>query len=372
MSGLAEARAPLGRRELYLDAFRGLMALVMVQGHVMDALLTPAAVAEPWYAWQRVLHGSTAPGFLFASGFVAGLPRAPLSLRARLRRARRLLFVLAVGYYLHLPYFSLWKVLGASTAAERALLLACDALQVIAATQLFVLGLQGVAGRAWTRWAGACALFVVAATPFVWASGVASRLPEAIAPWLDASSGSRFPVFPFSAFVLAGTLAGALIGRAPAARRHALELAAGAGLVALGVLLALLLDGRVEFWGPSPAYVMLRLGALLLLLRLVEAAAATAHPAMRALGLFGHETLLVYVLHLKLLFGGVFGPSPLTAWHASLGFAGASGVLVLMLPVLLGAAWLWRRAKQAAPHEASMLLAFLTLAFLYEFAVRPW
>ena len=86
---------PPSNRELYLDAFRGLMALVMVQGHVMDTLLTQAALAEPWYVWQQMLHGSTAPGFLFASGFVAGLPRAPLSLRAGLRRARRLLFVLA-------------------------------------------------------------------------------------------------------------------------------------------------------------------------------------------------------------------------------------------------------------------------------------
>ena len=52
--------------------------------------------------------------FLFASGFVAGLPRAPLSLRASLRRARRLLFVLGVGYFLHLPYASVWKTLAAA------------------------------------------------------------------------------------------------------------------------------------------------------------------------------------------------------------------------------------------------------------------
>jgi len=78
---------------------------------------------------------------------VAGLPRAPLSLRASLRRARRLLFVFGVGYFLHLPYLSLWKTVGAASPAERALLFACDALQVIAATQLFVLVLQWVAGR---------------------------------------------------------------------------------------------------------------------------------------------------------------------------------------------------------------------------------
>lgn len=357
---------------MYLDAFRGLMALVMVQGHVMDSLLTKAALAEPWYVWQQMLHGSTAPGFLLASGFVAGLPRAPLSLRAGLRRARRLLFVLGAGYYLHLPYFSLWKTLGASTSAERALLLACDALQVIAATQLFVLLLQWLAGRSWTRWAGLLALVIVAATPFVWSSGVGARLPEALAAWIDERTGSRFPVFPFSAFVLAGTLAGALLGHAPAARRHAREIAAGFGLLALGGGLALVLRGRVDFWGPSPAYVLVRLGALLLLLRVVEAAAATDHSTMRALALLGHETLLVYVLHLTLLFGGAFGPSPLAAWHGALGFAGATGVLALLIPVLLGAAWLWRTAKHRAPHEARLALVFVTVAFLYELGVRPW
>ena len=366
------AQHPPHERALYLDAFRGLMALVMVQGHVMDTLLAPTALAQPLYVGQQMLHGSTAPGFLFASGFVAGLPRAPLSLRAGLRRARRLLFVLAVGYYLHLPYLSLWKSLGASTSAERAAFFACDALQVIAATQLFVLGLQALAGRRWTTWAGVLALATIVATPFVWASGLPARLPEALAPWLDETTGSRFPVFPFSAFVLAGALAGARLGHSPAPERHRRELAWGTALLLLGAILAWLLRGRVEFWGPSPAYVFVRLGGLLLLLRLVEAASATGRPVMRELALLGHETLLVYVLHLMLLFGGILGPGLLGDLHGRLSIAGASLVLVLMVPVLLGAAWLWRTAKQRAPHETRLLLLFLTVAFLYEFATRPW
>ena len=43
-----------------------------------------------------------------------------------------------------------------------------------------------------------------------------------------------------------------------------------------------------------------------------------------------------------------------------------------MIPLLLAAAWLWRTAKQSAPHEAQLALVFVTLAFLYELAVRPW
>jgi hypothetical protein len=360
------------QRELYIDVFRGLMALVMVQGHVMDALLTAAAQNEPLYVFQRIFHGSTAPGFLFASGFVAGLPRAPLSLRASLRRARRLLFVLGVGYYLHLPYSSLWKTIASSSDAERHQLLGCDALQVIAVTQLLVLVLQWLVGPSWTRVAAGLALVVVAATPTVWSWGLSSRLPEWLGAYFDQGTGSHFPVFPFSAFVLGGTLAGATLGRASPEVRFRREIVWGLSLAALGLVLAGLLQGRVDFWGPSPAYACLRLGGLFLLLLLVEAACRAALPGVRALALFGHETLLVYVLHLHMLYSGPLGVFSLLPRHGQLDFEGASLVLLLMFPVLLGAAWIWRSVKQRAPHEAQLLLVFVSVAFVYEFLVRPW
>jgi fucose 4-O-acetylase-like acetyltransferase len=359
-------------REIYIDVFRGLMALVMVQGHVMDFLLTREAVAQPWYVFQLMFHGSTAPGFLFASGFVAGLPRSPLSLRASARRTRRLLFVFLVGYFLHLPYSSAWKTLLASSPQEWALLLSCDALQLIALTQLFVIALQWLAGRHWTRVAAALAVLVTLATPLVWSSGLAARLPEPLAPYLDVSRGSRFPLFPFAAFVLGGTLAGATLGRAEPRLRHRRALLAGFGLLAVGALLAWALAGRVEYWGPSPAYSFVRLGGLLLLLRVVEIATVAGGPLTRSLALLGHETLLVYVLHLYLLFGGVFGNSPLAGFQGRLGPGAALLVVAGMVPVLLAAAWAWRAAKHAAPQEARLALVFLVVAFLYEFLVRAW
>ncbi len=364
---------PHSNRELYIDVFRGLMALAMVQGHVMDALLTPVARSQPWYVFQLMFHGSTAPGFLFASGFVAGLPRAPLSLRASVRRARRLLFVLGVGYFLHLPYTSFWKTVDGATPAERAALLGCDALQVIAVTQLFVLVLQWLAGRHWTRVAAALAVVVIVASPFVWSAGLGTSLPELLQPYLDGRTGSRFPIFPFSAFVLAGTLAGATLGRAEPSRRHRRVLVAGAALLALGVLLAWALGSKVDYWwAASPAYAVVRLGALLLLVRLVELAANARLPGTQALALFGHETLLVYVLHLYFLFGGLLGSSPFTASMGRLGPLSALAIVAGMMPPLLGAAWLWRAAKQRAPREAQLALVFVSLAFLYEFFARPW
>jgi uncharacterized membrane protein len=367
------ARRPRANRELYIDVFRGLMALAMVQGHVFDTLLEPAARAQPWYQFQQLFHGSTAPGFLFASGFVAGLPRAPLSWRAMRRRARRLLFVLGVGYALRLPYLSLWKILNEGTPAEKAAAVACDALHAIAVSQLFVLLLQRVFGRHWVWAAGIAAAVVIAASPLAWRPGATSELPLPLAAYVSPlRAPSQFPLFPFAAFVLAGTLAGAQLGRQDAEVRRRRTLAWGGALAALGLALALPLAGVVDFWGPSPAYVLLRLGGLLLLLRVVEQATARASRLVRPLALLGHETLLVYVLHLLLLFGGVLGAGPLLPWAGRLGFGGAAVVLALMLPVLLLAAFCWRWFKTRAPHEATLVLAFLGTVLVFELLTRPW
>ena len=358
-------------REIYIDAFRGLMALVMVQGHVFDTLLTAAARADPLYQFQVIAHGSTAPGFLFASGFVAGLPRAPLSARAMLRRAKRLLFVLAVGYALHLPYLSLAKSLNAS-AAEKAALFACDALQVIAVTQLLVLVVQWLAGRRWTMVTGTLALLVLGGGPAVWASGVAGRITPLLGAYLDDKTGSHFPIFPFAAFVLAGTMAGATVGRQEEGVRRRRALVFGGAFIAVGALLSIPLAGVVDFWGVSPAYALLRLGGLLVLLQMVERATHHEWSIVAPLALLGHETLLVFVFHLYLLFGWVLGAAPLGALVGHIGFVAAGAVTVLMIPILLTVASVWHRAKVAAPHEASLLLAFATTLFAFEFVTRPW
>jgi fucose 4-O-acetylase-like acetyltransferase len=358
-------------REVYIDAFRGLMALVMVQGHLCDALLRPAIRAQSFYQFQTMFHGSTAPGFLFASGFVAGLPRAPLSARAAVRRARRLCFILGVGYVLHLPYFSLAKTLTA-TSGEKAALFACDALQVIAVTQLVVIALQGIAGARWTTWAGGLALGIVAAGPFVWAAQLSSRLPPFFAAYLDNRSGSIFPLFPYAAFVLAGTVAGAALGRQESGVRHRRTVRFGLGLLAMGGVLVPVLEGRVDYWSISPAYVLVRLGGLLLLLRIVEMLASRGMPGTAALALLGRETLLVFVLHLYFLFGGITGTPPLARYVGQLDLGEAVPALALMTAFLLAAAWLWRSAKQRAPREASLAVIFVGVAFLYEFLTRPW
>jgi uncharacterized membrane protein len=346
----------------------------MVQGHLHDTLLSPAAKDGLFYQFQLFFHGSTAPGFLFASGFVAGLPRAPLSLRASLRRARRLLFVLGVGYALHMPSPSIWKTVLESTAAEKAHALSCNALHVIAVTQLFVLALQWVAGRRWVAVAAGLTLAVLAATPIVWASELSRRLPLALGAYVDSQvAPSPFPLLPYAAFVLAGTVAGSALGRQEARTRARRAVVWGLGLLAVGGVLSLALRGRVDFWGPSPGYALIRLGGLLLLLLVVERLARRGGRGVTALALMGHETLLVYVLHLQILYGSMLWPSLVTPWAGRFGLLAADIVLFpTMVLALFVAAWAWHRLKARWPQAAKTVLSFLTVAFIWEFFTSPW
>ena len=140
----------------------------------------------------------------------------------------------------------------------------------------------------------------------------------------------------------------------------------------IGTGLSIALRGKTDFWLTSPGYTLIRLGGLMLLLRGVEAPALRRAPGMRALALFGHETLLVYVFHLYFLYGGVFSAAPLGSLVGRLSLPQAFLMLAVMVPVLLGMAWCWHRAKIMAPHEATLLLVFVGTMFVYEFLRRPW
>jgi hypothetical protein len=110
----------------------------------------------------------------------------------------------------------------------------------------------------------------------------------------------------------------------------------------------------------------------MLLLRGVEWLCLRRVPGMRALALFGHETLLVYVLHLYFLFGGVVSRAPLGALVGRINLLEAFLTLALMVALLYACAWVWHRVKIKAPHEATLFLVFLGIILVYEFLRRPW
>ena len=151
------------RRKLWLDWQRGLAVLFMIEVHVLDAWLAPAARATPWppglSSWLPVsphgvllmIGGFAAPGFLYMAGLSQALADAALERKAvapvaRHRQAlRRALWLLAVAYGFRLAEFVLggaWRRAGGWQD-----LLKVDVLNVIAVGLLATALLSIAAGR---------------------------------------------------------------------------------------------------------------------------------------------------------------------------------------------------------------------------------
>jgi predicted transporter len=117
---------------------------------------------------------------------------------------------------------------------------------------------------------------------------------------------------------------------------------AGAGVAALALLGASLSSSLVQF--------ALRLGTCLLILAAVAYASRRIDRVPRAVSAMAQETLLVYFVHLCLVYGSIWN-SGLQQWAgAALGPGGTATAVVVLLAAMavLGGCWHW--VKQARPR----------------------
>ncbi len=58
------------KRLIFIDYYRMVIILLMIQGHTLRALLEKELKAGLWFKFHEFVHGAVAPGFLFLSGFL--------------------------------------------------------------------------------------------------------------------------------------------------------------------------------------------------------------------------------------------------------------------------------------------------------------
>lgn len=186
----------------------------MLQGHAFDALLKGSIKQTGYFYLHDFFHGFVAPAFLFASGLAFGVAtfrnwERYISWSPFLRkRLLRLFALILLGYALHLPFFSLRKMLHDSTPQEIAGFLQVDALQCIAVS-LFGLQLLVVLLRTEMRlalfsyWTS---ILMILLSPWVWQVSFSRILPLGLASYINAENKSWFPLFPWASYLLLGTV----------------------------------------------------------------------------------------------------------------------------------------------------------------------
>lgn len=287
---------PILSRMAWLDVFRGAAVVFMIETHVANTFLREDLRETGWFTALTYLNGLVAPSFLFISGYVqgtawkGGLGR-PVFLGKRLRRLGT---IGLIGYGLHFPFPQLWQ--GDWTAAIRfgtqVDVLTCLAVSLFGLL-LLTRGIQllpeGWRNGIWWLMVGGLALAVIGASPAL-ARWPGLSIPVPLRAFLNVSTGSWFPLFPWSAFVLCGAMSGAMASLGPGLRLLVAVLVAGLGRMIPS-----------ESFSPfSPEFFLERLGWVLALAWICEGVVRENPPDWLALA--GRESLLMYVGHLALIF----------------------------------------------------------------------
>jgi acyltransferase len=363
------------RRVIFIDLARALAAVFMLYGHTVSALLAPRYQTGIWFDIWIFQRGLTSTLFLLLSGFAFSIAtgrhwsvHGQLS-PAVLRRVRRFSLFILLGYALHFPV-GRFVELSHATPERWQSFLAVDVLQLIGVTfigvQILVMLTRSRRAFGWTSFAAAVAMILL--TPFFWRVEWASHVPIWVAAYLSPAAGSQFPVLPWSAYVLLGAALGQWYLRWGTAR---LDWYANVALFAPGlalVTLAFLVDwffGQ-EAWESVPNQVALRMGASLMLLALIARASQRITRLPHIFGAVAQETLLIYFVHLCIVYGSVWNRGLAQVYGPTLGPGQTVLFVVLLLAAMFGLALYWNWWKHTRPRLARWTAIAAGVVLIYQ------
>jgi len=379
-------------RYQFLDVYRGIVVLLMIEGHVVRELLEQSLQNTASFRLHELFHGITGPGFLFGAGVTFGIS-AQLRWSEYLgfttalwNRLKKIVLLLGIAYALHLPYLSLSKTLSDTTADGWRALWGFDVLQCIGFS-LLILQLTVMIIRRERWFALSLAVLMLGgmySAPIVWKEG--DQLPGFLSYALSGSTGSVYPLIPHAAFLFAGALVSYEFMRFVKSGREAQFIKrlmiAGVTLHAAGLILDELpfqTYQSYDYWSASPNFFLIKLGGIWLLMS--GAWFLNRSTIVRRYGLFlrwliivGVESLFVYVMHLIVLYGSVVNPDVNVSswWLLSMRWGGSMGIAAVFTAVTVLGAWLWSVLKSSHPVLVKGLNWWMGIVLIIEFVTRSY
>lgn len=362
---------------MQVDLVRVLAMALMIQGHTLDVLMLPSYQSASWYSIWQFFRGFTAPTFLLLSGFSFAL--------ATIRRfddhtafgpkvfarLRKFAFFVLLGYSMHFPVHSVRDFTYVDANSWQSFL-QVDVLQTIGFSLIF-LQLLVLAVRSKARFAAITitgSLLVAFTAPLLWNSTTVNSLPLAIRSALVGSTGSLFPLLPWCSYVLLGAGLGTIY--LTAARSSSLLLKAfvpaGLLLMACGIYsenLSHRIYGELNFWPTTPHLFITRIGFVLAILGLATFAVPLMQSSASTLRSLAEESLLVYFVHVDLLYGSVWNAGLRQYIGSSLTLPQAYLCVIAMISAMTALAFYWNRSKKNHPRPSFALrTAVIALAAL--------
>jgi len=386
-SRVSDRPSVVAQRIEFLDFMRGFAVMVMVIGHSVDSVLSAEARTTDLFGIYNFIRGFTAPLFLFVAGFsflVATEKRwneYQSFSRPLRKRLKKMFLLLAIGYALHFPFFSLNKILYETTTDGYRQLFQVDVLHCFAVSFLILQFLVYISPtmKSFLRGLSGLTVGIVLATPLVWNVDFSTLLSPLVGPYLNQTQLSMFPLFPYAAFMFGGVFAGHLYLKARKAGsevRYFQGLAlAGLAAIVIGVvadLHPLRLYPPHDFWKTSPSFYLIRLGVVVGITASFYFARLLPPILRSQLVLLGGSSLMVYVLHLVIVYGSAanrgLGQLLGQSLPFVLAFAIGIGVLVLMISIVYG----WRHVSREYSSSLRMTQYAFVSVLLFLFMTNPY
>lgn len=336
-------------RVIFIDLMRAIAVLQMVQGHTIDVLLaqnlrnTDLPIFGVWY----FLRGMTAPIFMFTAGtvftYLFHSVKKPFAKNYRVKKGiRRALLLIFIGYMLKYPT---WTLIDFSdvTPDRWSLFLSVDVLQLIGVSLLLILVILYVAEKLklnYTFTFAVVSIFVFFVSPSMETINWTLILPKPLAAYFYSGTGSLFPVFPWSGYVVSGGVLGCYLAQNPMVfktSRFSILLAIfGGSFTFIALASSRIIEAlQIHIVNPQtePNTIFYRMGFVLLLTAVVSYISLRVNKIPHIIILAGRNTLLIYVVHLIILYGSTWTPGINLLWGYS--FTGVQSFVAALLMIIL-------------------------------------
>jgi uncharacterized membrane protein len=371
-------------RYISADLLRGLVIIIMIEVHVFNTFLIPELRQTGWFSVLNFINGLVAPSFLFVSGFAfqvssgSKLDEMRKFGKAFWKKTRRIVQIIIIGYMLHIPVYSLSKSINEVTPEIMQSFYAVDVLQCIGVGLLFLFAFRLMIKSDKTYNYFLIGSFVVVSiiSPLIWQIDFNQFLHQFFGNYFNTVHGSLFPIFPWLNFLLAGAIFAKYFvdARGRNEEKKFIRNTAIAGLVTLilgHIFFSPLLPNLIQSAKPHPMFLLERLGYVLFILTICWLVDRKYDVKKSFVLDASRESLLVYWLHLVIIFGTVWnGKSLQTIIGPTLNIPQAIGVTVALMILMIIAAKIWGWAKKDYPKYASIFVKLFVAILIIVFVLK--
>ena len=370
-------------RYISADLLRGLVIIIMIEVHVFNAFLLPELKQTGWFSILNFINGLVAPSFLFVSGFAfqvssgGKLDEMRKLGKAFWKKIMRIFQIVIIGYALHLPFYSFSKIIHQSTPQQIESFFAVDVLQCIGIGLLFLFLSRLIikSDKVYHYFLIVSLLLVMVLSPSVYKIDFNLFFYPVIGNYFNRLHGSLFPVFPWLNFLLAGGIFAKYFvdARTKGEEQLFVNRTLIAGIVAIlsgHIFFSPLLPDFIQAARPHPVFYLERLGYVLFLFVLCWYWDKKSKSPKSFVLDASKESLLVYWLHLIIIFGMFWkGNSLAGIIGTTMNITEAIGSTVLLITLMILAAKLWGWVKKKYPKYSSLSVRAAVIILLIIFLI---